>query len=300
MTLIFRILLLSATILALTGCQQQTEHTNLEALPGSPVAATVNGAPIYERDIDLKLAAMPESLQQFREDPQARSYILHTLIRRNLVSQKATELGLDLDPTIRQRINMARRDILIEAAKNWQMSHMNSISETAIQAYYDQHPDEFTVPEQIHARHILVATEKQANSILLALKRKRATFSALAASESLDDSNKSRGGDLNWFPRGVMVKAFEQAAFALEPNTLSAPVKTKFGWHIIEVLGKRPASKKALVEVHDEIHSQLRQAQMEDWFKELERAASINLMPPYLNTAPASLDRNAGQGQTQK
>jgi len=301
LTLDYRITLLGTTILVLAGCQQQPEPAAINPLQGSPIAATVNGAPIYERDIDMKLAAMPESLQQFREDPQARSYILHTLIRRNLVSQKATALGLDLDPSIRQRINMARRDILIEAAKNWQISHMPKIPESAIQHYYDQHPDEFTVPEQIHARHILVATEKQARSILNKLKRKRATFSALAASESLDDSNKSRGGDLNWFSRGVMVQPFEQAAFALEPNTLSEPVKTKFGWHIIEVLGKRPASRKDLAEVRDEIQSQLQQAQMEEWFKQLEHTANIKLMPPYTSITPASnLGGDNTQAQTEK
>lgn len=268
-------------LVLLTSCQQQPEPTLTDSLPSSPIAATVNGAAIYERDIDNELAAMPESLQQYREDPQARSHILHTLIRRHVVAQKARELGLDLDPAVRKRIEQARRQILIEAAKSWQTSHMKPVSEDSIRAYYDQHVDDFTLPEQIHARHILVSTEEKAKALLRQLKRHRNRFSALAASESLDDSNKSRGGDLNWFPRGVMVPPFEEAAFALKPNTLSEPVKTRFGWHIIEVVDKRPASKKQLAEVRDEIISQLQQAQMSQWFSELEHTAKIQLMQGY-------------------
>jgi len=293
-------ILLVAVIFTLGACQQQQDHANMEALPTSPVAAIVNSSAIYERDIDQELAAMPESLQQFREDPQARSHILHTLIRRHVVSQKATALGLDLDPLVRQRIDKARRQILIDAAKSWQQSHMAGIDEAAVQAYYDSHPDEFTVAEQIHARHILVGSENKAKAILRKLRHK-GDFAALAASNSLDDSNKSRGGDLNWFPRGVMVKPFEDAAFALEPNQLSAPVKTKFGWHIIEVLGKRPSSKKAFADVHDEIVSQLQQAQMQKWFRELEQAANIRLMPPYQSASDAAgLQPELEPGQVEK
>ncbi len=277
----YSIILTAALVLLAAACQQDERDAQTQILPSSPVAATVNGTPIYERDIDAELAAMPESLQQFREDPQARSRILHTLVRRHVVSQKAAELGLDLDPTVRRRIEKARRQILIDAARSWQQSHMPAIGDAAIQAYYDQHPDEFTVPEQVHARHILVATRKQAQTILRKLRRKRSLFAAIAARQSLDDSNKSRGGDLNWFPRGVMVKAFENTAFSLDVNALSEPVKTKFGWHIIEVLGKRPASRKPLAEVRDEIISRLQQAQMQKWFNELEQEANISLMPPY-------------------
>lgn len=273
-------LLLGAWLLTASGCNPSPEQKIAEPLPDSPVAATVNGVPIFERDIDEELAAMPDSMQQFRDDPQVRGHILRTLIRRHVISQKATALGLDLDPAIRQRIEKARRHILIEAARNWQRSHMPEIDEAAIRAYYDQHPEEFTVPEQVHARHILVASEEKAKAIRRKLLHK-ADFATLAASESLDDSNKARGGDLNWFPRGVMVPAFEEVAFSLEPNEISQPVKTKFGWHIIQVLGKRPSRKKSLDEVREEIISQLEQAQLNNWFLELEKEARIKLFQPY-------------------
>jgi len=136
------------------------------------------------------------------------------------------------------------------------------------------------VPAQAHARHILLASEDKAWQILKQLRRDRRAFEKLAASNSLDHSNKSRGGNLNWFPRGVMVKAFDDVAFALKKNGLSTPIKTKFGWHVIELLGKRPARQQALEEVRDEIISILQHQRLQQWYQKVEKATSITIIKP--------------------
>jgi parvulin-like peptidyl-prolyl isomerase len=95
-----------------------------------------------------------------------------------------------------------------------------------------------TVPanaDQIRARHILVDSEEKAREIREQLLG-GASFAELAAAESIDPGSKDSGGDLGWFPRGVMVEEFENAAFDLPLNQLSEPVGTNFGWHLIEVL----------------------------------------------------------------
>lgn len=96
-----------------------------------------------------------------------------------------------------------------------------------------------TTEEQIHARHILVETEEEAKKVVERLKAGE-DFAALAKELSKDDSNKEQGGDLGWFGRGVMVTEFEEAAFSLEPGKISDPVKTSYGYHIIEILEKDP------------------------------------------------------------
>ena len=92
-----------------------------------------------------------------------------------------------------------------------------------------------TTTEQIHARHILVDTKEQADAALVRLK-KGETFEALAKELSKDTASKDKGGDLGWFPKGAMVKAFEDAAFALKLNEVSAPIQSQFGYHIIQLL----------------------------------------------------------------
>jgi len=91
--------------------------------------------------------------------------------------------------------------------------------------------------EQVHARHILVATEEEAAQVLTRVAAGE-DFAAVAKEISLDKSSGQNGGDLGWFGRGQMVAPFEDAVFALELNQLSAPVKTDFGYHIIQVLEK--------------------------------------------------------------
>lgn len=96
----------------------------------------------------------------------------------------------------------------------------------------------------VKARHILVDTEEEAREIIKQLKEGEKTFSELAAEHSKDGANKEAGGDLGYFPRGVMVTEFENAAFNLEVGEVSEPVKTTFGYHVIMVEDKRTLAQK--------------------------------------------------------
>jgi hypothetical protein len=96
-----------------------------------------------------------------------------------------------------------------------------------------------TSAEQIHARHILVDTEDKAKEVIARLKAGE-KFEDVAKAESTDTGTKDNGGDLGWFPKGTMVPEFDSVAFQLPVNTISDPVKTSFGYHLIEVVEKDP------------------------------------------------------------
>jgi hypothetical protein len=133
--------------------------------------------------------------------------------------------------------------------------------------------------EQVWARHILVNDEKTAQDILDRLA-KGEDWSALAAEYSQDTSNKDRGGDLGWFGRGKMVAEFEDAAFKLAIGEISQPVKTDFGWHIIQVLGHET---RLLTQAE---YQQLENQKFNEWLSKTKEAAEIKTDETWKNKVP--------------
>lgn len=124
------------------------------------------------------------------------------------------------------------------------------------------------VQEQVWARHILVANEADAKNVENALKA-GGDFAALAKQYSTDTSNKDQGGDLGWFIKGAMVKEFEDAAFKLKVGEISAPVKTTYGYHIIQVLGHAtlPLTESQLQTAQQKTYS--------DWLTAQKKALNV-------------------------
>lgn len=111
----------------------------------------------------------------------------------------------------------------------------------------------------IQARHILVNDEKTANEIEAKLKA-GTKFEDLAKQYSQDTGSASKGGDLGWFGTGVMDPDFEKAAFALKLNQISAPVKTQYGYHIIQVTGIKP--KESFNKMKSTLTDQVKQSKV--------------------------------------
>jgi peptidyl-prolyl cis-trans isomerase D len=162
-----------------------------------------------------------------------------------------------------------------------------SVTGQQIERYYNENVDQFTTPEQVHAEHILLKTEgkddaavkKQAEQIL-AQAKSGANFEDLAKKYSEDDASKAKGGDLDYFGRGQMVKEFDEAAFAAKPGDIVGPVKTQFGYHIIKVLDHRQAQTKPLSEVRSQIEDQLKFEQAQDQAEKESTAIAGQLKTP--------------------
>jgi peptidyl-prolyl cis-trans isomerase C len=265
-------------VLSLSGCDNKSEDKGTPQVD-SPVVAVVSGKEIHDIDIDYEILSMPESMRHLMQDEEARAKILHVMIQREAVAQKAKAMGLDRDPLVQHRMHQAQNSVLIQSIRDWQKQDIAVFDDAQIQAYYNKHKDDFKIPEQIHVRHILLSDKQKALEVLKMLKRKPDSFPALAAQFSIDDSNKGRGGDLNWFARGAMVKPFEDVAFALsEKRRISRPVKTKFGWHIIEWLGEKEGSTPSVDDVKDEVTSILRKQALNTWIKQLMDEADITVL----------------------
>lgn len=146
------------------------------------------------------------------------------------------------------------------------------VSDADVKSYYEQNLKRYTVEEQRRASHILVAVKKDASAadratakskaekLLAQLRKTPADFAKLAKENSDDPGSAARGGDLDFFGKGMMVKPFEEAAYKLKTDEISDLVQSDFGFHIIQVTGIKPAAVKTLeatkVEIADEIKKQ--------------------------------------------
>ena len=129
--------------------------------------------------------------------------------------------------------------------------------------------------EEVHARHILVATEAEAKDLLAELK-KGTPIEKLAKDKSTDKASGAEGGDLGWFKRTDMVKEFSDAAFALKKGELSeTPVKTQFGYHIIKVEDRRQAPPPAFEEMAEQIREDLARETVTAFIDQLRSGAKI-------------------------
>jgi hypothetical protein len=135
------------------------------------------------------------------------------------------------------------------------------------------------VEEQVWARHILVATEDEANQVYAKLTA-GADFGQLAKENSIDTGSGANGGDLGWFGRGAMVAEFEDAAFSQPIGEIGKPVKSQYGYHIIQVLGHedRPLNDSQL--------SQAKQTAITDWLTKAKNEAKISTYDFWQNIVP--------------
>ena len=174
-----------------------------------------------------------------------------------------------------------------------------TVSQADIEKYFNNpaNKSQFNVPESVDARHILVKTKAEAEKVraLLEADNTDANWTKVAKQYSTDTGSKNNGGSLGNFPKGRMVKAFEDAAFALKVDQISQPVKTQFGYHIIEVTKKTPASKQTLDQAKATIEQQLKYQKQstawEDWLKKAMAAAGVayaaGFDPALLSASPS-------------
>ena len=156
------------------------------------------------------------------------------------------------------------------------------VSEAEIKAWYDGHKERYQQPEERRASHILIAAEKlgkdkarqKAEEVLREVQAKPAAFAELARKHSDDPGSASQGGDLGFFGRGMMVKPFEDATFALRDGEVSGDVESDFGFHIIKLTGQHVAREKPLAEVRGEIERELKSSAVARKFAEAAESFS--------------------------
>jgi foldase protein PrsA len=255
------------------------------------VAAVVNGQPIPLAEYETQAGVAesyysqqpdidPESQAGKEELAQLRLQVLDWMIDQVLIEQAAIREGIQVPDTqvdaevAKMRAEDATRfDQWLEANGLTLESFKRRLRVEMMGAALSERVTR-TIPtrvEQVRVRHILLSTEQEAKRVLDQLES-GVDFATLARTYSLDGSNADQGGDLGFFPRGLMAPEFEEAAFSLAPGEVSGVIKTQFGYHVIEVLEYDPDR-----DVPAEILPALRQQAFQRWLESERALATIEI-----------------------
>ncbi len=227
------------------------------------VVATVGKVAITKSDIDNLLKNQGISFDKLNKKQQEQ--LVKKLIERELLYSVAQDAGIEKDEAYLKLLQNTKKDLAIRVWMD-KLYKRTLISDSEANKYYQDHKDMFKVPEQVHARHILVKSEKEAQDIINELKdlkgdKLKEKFIELAKAKSTGPSGP-KGGDLGFFGKGQMVKEFQDAAFALKKGEITTkPVKTQFGYHIIYLEDKKPAGVAPFEKVKESIMAKMRQEQ---------------------------------------
>jgi foldase protein PrsA len=281
--------------------------------------ATVNGVKITEKEFNAQL-------QQTQGKDVLKKLIDDQIIRNEASALKITasdaEVQKQLDDLIKTKFNSDQKQFqqalkdynikLEDLKKNIETNILAEkiatkdvkVTDDEVKKYYDQNKQILGTPEQIHARHILVKDKAKADKLYAELQAHPEEFEKLAKDNSEDPSNKDKGGDLGTFGKGTMVKEFEDAAFKAKANTIVGPVKTEFGYHIIQVLEHKDAVIPTFDNVKDQITDTLKQQKavpMNTLLMNLEKKEKIDITPPeFKDVLKPPADPSANQGQQQQ
>jgi peptidyl-prolyl cis-trans isomerase C len=249
---------------------------SLPAAADDVVVARVNGVDIKQSDLDFASSEVGSRLASLPAGDRNR-VLLQYVIENELMAGAGQTDSLDKADTFQARVKYHERRALRDAFFDAKIT--GAVSEADAKQIYDAQIGQLKPEQEVHARHILVATEAEAKEVAERLK-KGEDFAAVAKEKSKDPG--AEGGDLGFFTRGQMLKPFEDAAFALEVGQISEPVQTQFGWHIIKVEEKRDQALPTFDQVKGAIIAQLVQAKAQEVVSGLRDSAKIEVVDPEL------------------
>ena len=317
---------LAAVTLVAAGCGDTDE------IPADAVAV-VDGTSITRSSLEELLARAKKSYTaQKREFPKAgtpeyqslQNQAVAYLVQREEYAREAEDMGLEItDAEVAKELDKVKQDYFQNDQKKFEAGLKEQgytvaalrediqaqlvskklyervtkdvqVTDADLQKHYAENKDQYSVAESRSVRHILVKTKAEADKLHAELES-GADFAALAKQSSLDPGSKEQGGKLT-VSRGQTVAPFDKAAFSLKTNQLSAPVKTEFGYHLIQPLAAAKAGSvtpfaKVKAQIRTQLVEERKNKAVSDWAAEIEKkydgkvTYAAGFEPPDVSTA---------------
>lgn len=239
-----------------------------EAPTADTVVATVNGTDITLGELIILREKLPAQYQALPDDVLFKG-LIDQAVQQTVLEQSVADAS-----NKRDELWLKTETRSYMAGKALQSVVSGAVTDEALQAAYDETYANAPEAKEYHAQHILVDSEEKAKELKAQIDG-GADFGELAKANSTDKGSAVNGGDLGWFGLGMMVKPFEDAVVALEPNAVSEPVQSDFGWHIIKLNETRVAAKPTLEDVRQELAGQIEQKAVEAHITALTADAEV-------------------------
>lgn len=218
------------------------------------ILAKVNGTPITSADVDNEIRALGPGGKDY-DNPQGREMLLEQMINRKLFLADAVKNMYEYDPVFKAELQKIKEDLLANFAITKAVENVK-VTDEEVKNFYDENKEGIVSQETVNASHILVDSEEKAIEILSEIKSGKLTF-ADAAKENSTCPSSSNGGSLGEFGRGQMVPEFDKAVFSMSEGEISQPVKTQFGYHLIQLNQKNEAKQIPFEDIKDNIRTKL-------------------------------------------
>jgi peptidyl-prolyl cis-trans isomerase C len=244
-------ILAACSVLTLAACSRQKEAPKpADATPASPAAVTVNGKPLSQKVFEAYAEGLAR--RPFAElSEEEREQIKENLVRVELFAQDAEKTGLVKDPDVAAALEIARLQVIQQATAK-KLTESQKPTEAELRAEYDTQIANMPNVEY-HARHIVVSGEDVAQKIIERLKGGD-DFASLAKRLSTFKETARNGGDLGWFAPNVVDPEFANAVAMLRKGEITAkPVRTRMGWHVIQLLNTRDRATPAYEALKDRL-----------------------------------------------
>lgn len=219
------------------------------------VLASVGGKNITEQDVTMAIMQMGQRGQNYN-NPQGRAMVLEQIIAQKLFLMDAVRNMYEREPAFKEQLQRVKEDMLTSYAVQKAVERVRVTEEDA-KKYYDENKDKFVSGMKFNASHILVDSKEKAEEILAKINAGEISFADAAAANSTCPSGQN-GGSLGDFSAGQMVPEFENACAAMEVGTISEPVQTQFGFHLIQLNSKEEGGTMSYDEVKAELMEALR------------------------------------------
>lgn len=265
------------------GAETRPALETVARAEGDAVAARVNGTQIFASDVDLfaqEQDLVDEGISLPKTDPEYRR-ILDELIDQRLLALDAESQELTAEREAKIRLAAARERILGNLRVERQLR--DTVTEASIRRMYEEQAKLAARGDEIRARHILVADKADADKLLTQLND-GGDFASLAQLYSIDEGTAERGGDLGYFTQDMLNAEFTGPVFKAATGARIGPIESEFGWHIADVLDRRPAAQPSFESLKPKITNFMTFEAIQDLLIDLRAKSDVTIVE---DTAPA-------------